>query len=173
MKNRIKSTLVVSFFAASACLWIGCSGSDDPAGAPVGGSATIKAPCDLFTLDIATGIGNGPYKDPTTDVAGSVSVCTYLGTAQSPNIHGALARFEKMSKSSFHASCSVGKKPDGTPYGGADLINDTTCVYNVLSDINHVAVSVLTASGWAVYVNSSTQAKCQVAIEVMVPKLPH
>lgn len=172
MKNRIKSAIVASVLAVAACASIGCSGSDDPAGVPGGDAASIKAPCDLFTLDIATGIGNGPYRAPTTDVVGSVSVCTYVGTPESPSIHGALARFEKMSKSSFHASCSVGKKPDGTPYGGADLINDTTCVYDVLSDINHVAVSVLTTGGWAVYVNSSTQAKCLAAIESLVPKLP-
>jgi hypothetical protein len=168
MRNRI-------VILAAACLWVGCNSSGDNATDSHPGD-TVTAPCAIFTEEIAQALGNGPYKAGQPTVQGSVSICMRIGETSAPNMYGATARFEKMTKDQFLGlSCKTPIDPETqTPYYDVDTlagIHEAACRFKPYGE-EHVGIQVLTSSGWAVMVGSASQRKCLAAIEAMIPKLP-
>jgi hypothetical protein len=169
---RFEKLFALSLIAVAG--FSGCNSGGSGSGGPTGpiGSSPADKPCDVFTMDVALGLGNGPYDAGQTSVLAPVSICTYTGkSGQAPNILGATARFEKMSASEFTGNC---KAPvyNGVTLGTAQLVSGTECIFQPGGEGDAVEVAELTSNGWEVAVATSTQAQCEAAIAKMIPSLP-
>jgi hypothetical protein len=166
--------LLAAFLAAGALA--GCNSGDSVTDSPTQGAAVVSNPCELFNEEIAQGLGNGPYLAGSQTVTAKVSICQRVGDVKAPNMFGATARFERMTKEEFLGmACSVPLNPEtNQPLYDVDTlagIHVAACRFKPYGEAN-VGISVLTESGWAVMVGSAPEAKCLAAIEKLVPKLP-
>lgn len=170
---HIPLTALAGLLALTLSLVTGCNGGTDT---PDPNAASIQAPCDFFTEEIAAGLGNGPYKSGIATVNSRVSICQRVGEVGAANIYGATVRFEKMSKGDFLGqACKVPLNPETNQalydVDTLDGIHVAACRFKPFGE-EYVGISVLDESGWAVMVGSAPQAKCLEAIEKMLPKLP-
>lgn len=164
----------ITILSLAACLWAGCNSSGDRATHGVSGD-TVTAPCAVFTEEIAAGLGNGPYKTGEPTVEGAVSLCVRGGGMKAP-IHGATARFERMTKEQFLSrACKSPIDPETrSPLYAVDTLtglHEAACSFKPFGE-QYVGIQVLTASGWAITVGSAPEDKCLAAIESMIPHLP-
>lgn len=174
----LKTTQNLAAFVLVALL-IGCgnpdSGTDIP-DSPVFQGSRVENPCAVFDEGIAESLGNGPYLPGQASASGASTTCYRAAAAKAPNLHGATARFEKMSRKDFLArACSAPADPEtGRPLYEVELLPgyyEAACRFLPLSD-GKVGLSVLTASGWAVMVGSAPEAECRAVVEKLVPNLP-
>jgi hypothetical protein len=159
----------------AACLWVGCNSAADNANATGATGDKVTAPCAVFTEEMASVLGNGPYKAGEPTVDGPVSLCVRGGDVSAP-IHGATARFERMTKDQFLAqACKTPIDPETkAPLYEVDILtglHEAACRFKPFGE-QYVGIQVLTRSGWAILVGSAPEEKCLAAIEAMIPKLP-
>jgi hypothetical protein len=174
----LKSTLIPTALALAitALLLVGCEGRSSTSENAVPAASRVENPCAVFDEGIAEGLGNGPYLPGQSSVSGASTTCYRPAHAQAPNLHGATARFERMSRQDFLAkACAAPTDPEtGRPLYTVELLSGyhaAACRFMPFGE-GRVGLSVLTESGWAVMVGSAPESHCRAAVEKIVSNLP-